>query len=316
MKLKKIITGIFILSSISFAKTYTVEPGDSLFSISKNYGIELNKLKALNELKSDLIIPGQKLEIDENYDEYYIVQSGDSLISIAIKHNMSLEEIKSLNNLKGDFIKTGKKLKIKKENIHIVNSGETLTYIAKEYNTSVKNLLEINNLKDSTIYAGQELKIEKDNEESTTKKTPAVTGSIAATEDLNFIWPTEWKGTTSNWGYRTDPVTGKQEVKHEGIDLKASLNTPVYAPEKGIVRIAGWFKGYGKTVVIDHGNGYSTRFGHLNFISLKPGDTIKKGELIGKSGNTGKSTGPHLHYEIRLNEEPLNPLDYRKNNIS
>ncbi len=306
MRLKKIITGIFILSSISFAETYTVKPGDSLFNISKDYAIELNKLKALNGLESDLIIPGQKLEID---NEYYIVQNGDNLILIAEKHHMSLEEIKLLNNLKGDFIKIGQKLKIKKEYIHVVNSGETLTHIANKYNTSIQNLLEANNLENSTIYTSQELKIAED---LPTEKTVAVTD----TENLNFIWPTEWKGTTSDWGYRIDLVTGKREVKHEGIDLKASFNTPVYTPEKGIVRIAGWLKGHGKTIIIDHGNGYSTRFAHLNFINLKAGDTVQKGELIGKSGNTGKSTGPHLHYEIRLNEEPLNPLDYRKNDIS
>lgn len=129
-------------------------------------------------------------------------------------------------------------------------------------------------------------------------------------EPQDYMWPIEWKGATSEWGYRRDPITGKQRVKHSGVDLRAAVGTPVYAPAEGVVRVAGWMRGYGKTVILDHEGGYSTRFAHLNSYNVKKGDTVRMGDRIAATGNTGRSTGPHLHYEIRKDEVALNPMKY------
>ncbi|WP_320046616.1 M23 family metallopeptidase [uncultured Ilyobacter sp.] len=130
------------------------------------------------------------------------------------------------------------------------------------------------------------------------------------TQDLNFMWPLKEIAVTSNWGGRVDPITGSPGSKHNGIDLAAPIGTRVYSPESGIVRTARWVRGYGKTIIIDHGNGYSTRFAHLNNYNVKENDFVDRGGFIARTGNTGRSTGPHLHYEIRYEEQPLNPTNF------
>lgn len=114
---------------------------------------------------------------------------------------------------------------------------------------------------------------------------------------------------SSGYGYRFDPI---YEVKkfHPGIDIIADTGTKVYATADGIVEFSGDKSEYGNCVDIDHGNNYFTRFGHLSKILVKKGQYIKRGELIGLVGSTGKSTGSHLHYEVRLKGEPQNPVDY------
>ncbi|WP_319370529.1 M23 family metallopeptidase [uncultured Ilyobacter sp.] len=130
------------------------------------------------------------------------------------------------------------------------------------------------------------------------------------TQELNFMWPLEKIAVTSNWGGRVDPITGNEGSKHNGIDLAAPIGTRVYSPESGVVRTARWIRGYGKTIIIDHGNGYSTRFAHLSSYNIKEDDFVDRGSFIARTGNTGRSTGPHLHYEIRYEEQPLNPADF------
>ena len=118
---------------------------------------------------------------------------------------------------------------------------------------------------------------------------------------------------TSPYGPRTDPKTGSKGKPHHGIDIAAQIGTPVNATGAGTVTRAGWEdaknhgKGYGQRVTINHGNGNISTYGHLSSISVKSGTKVKAGQVIGKSGNTGKSTGPHLHYEERHNGKPHNP---------
>lgn len=117
------------------------------------------------------------------------------------------------------------------------------------------------------------------------------------------------KTMASGYGYRRDPVYGTTKF-HEGMDFSADVGTPVYATGDGVVKTAGWESGYGNSIVIDHGYNYVTRFAHLSKILVKPGQTVKRGDLIGNVGNTGKSTGPHLHYEVRYKGAPQNPVNY------
>jgi murein DD-endopeptidase MepM/ murein hydrolase activator NlpD len=111
----------------------------------------------------------------------------------------------------------------------------------------------------------------------------------------------------SPYGYRDHPVLGRK-ILHTGVDLKASMNTPVYSPANGVVTYAGWMDGYGKIIIINNGSGYETRFAHLNRILIKKGQKISMGKVIAKTGKTGRVTGPHLHYEIRHNNKPINPM--------
>jgi len=120
---------------------------------------------------------------------------------------------------------------------------------------------------------------------------------------------------SSSFGWRADPFTGKTAF-HEGLDFTANTGTPIYAAAGGIVTTAVQTPDYGKLVKIDHGSGLESRYAHTSQILVKVGDVVKQGQLIAKVGNTGRSTGAHLHFEVRLNGEPLDPRKYLKRQTS
>jgi murein DD-endopeptidase MepM/ murein hydrolase activator NlpD len=111
---------------------------------------------------------------------------------------------------------------------------------------------------------------------------------------------------SSGFGMRTHPIDGVQKF-HTGVDLRGSEGTPILAAESGVVRSAGTRGGYGNAVEIDHGNGVSTLYGHASELGVKPGDHVEKGQQIGEVGMTGHATGPHLHFEVRVEGKPVDP---------
>lgn len=116
-----------------------------------------------------------------------------------------------------------------------------------------------------------------------------------------------YKGNlTSYFGYRQNPVTGAYTM-HDGIDISGDVGDPIVASGSGIVTYAGWNDNYGKMIIITHGYGYETVYAHNSKILVKKGDTVKKGQIISELGNTGRSTGPHLHFEIHKNNQKINP---------
>jgi len=114
---------------------------------------------------------------------------------------------------------------------------------------------------------------------------------------------------TSRFGYRVSPYEDIPKM-HEGLDIAAAPGSPVYAPADGTVSFAGYDAGYGKLIIIDHGYGVETRYGHNSQIHVASGQKIRHGDLISSVGSTGRSTGPHLHYEVRVNGEPVDPINY------
>jgi murein DD-endopeptidase MepM/ murein hydrolase activator NlpD len=123
------------------------------------------------------------------------------------------------------------------------------------------------------------------------------------------IWPVVGK-LESGFGGRRNPFGGSSYEFHSGQDIDAAIGDPVVAGASGTVTFVGWQNGYGQLIVIDHGGGLTTRYGHLSHIDVAQGQTVTRGEFIGRVGSTGRSTGPHLHYEIRINDEPVDPLQY------
>jgi murein DD-endopeptidase MepM/ murein hydrolase activator NlpD len=122
--------------------------------------------------------------------------------------------------------------------------------------------------------------------------------------------PTIWAhlGKINNeFGFRRNPFGGRSYEFHGGMDIDGERGDVVIAPANGIISKAAWQGGYGNMIEIDHGNGLKTRYGHLSKLNVKEGDPIQRGQLIGFVGSTGRSTGPHLHYELRLDEKPINP---------
>ncbi len=119
---------------------------------------------------------------------------------------------------------------------------------------------------------------------------------------------------SSGFGVRRDPFVGKPAM-HTGLDLRGEMGEPVHATANGRVKIAGWEGGYGKMVEIDHGHGLATRFGHLSKIEVKVGQKVHIGDVIGRMGSTGRSTGPHLHYETRIKGEAVDPQKFLRAGI-
>ena len=117
------------------------------------------------------------------------------------------------------------------------------------------------------------------------------------------------KRTASGYGMRVDPIY-KTSKFHAGMDFSANIGTPVYATGDGVVKKVGWQSGYGKIIIINHGFGYETWYAHLNKYNVRVGQKVVRGEVIGEVGNTGKSTGPHLHYEVHVKGKVVNPVNY------
>ena len=120
---------------------------------------------------------------------------------------------------------------------------------------------------------------------------------------------------TSSFGYRADPLTHGRG-NHQGIDIAAAYGQPVHASGEGLVLQTGDQGGLGKAVFLAHGYGMTTRYGHLSAVTVRPGQRVKRGDVIGRVGSTGRSTGPHLHYEVRIDGEPINPVAYMLDNGS
>ena len=134
-------------------------------------------------------------------------------------------------------------------------------------------------------------------------------------EDINriskipSIRPVEGGYLNSTFGYRNDPIDHVRRF-HQGQDITVKSGTPVLSPADGVVKRAYYAGGFGNHIKLEHGSGYTTLFAHLSKINVKHGQIVKRGEIIGYTGNTGRSTAPHLHYEIHHNGKPQNPLDY------
>jgi len=122
------------------------------------------------------------------------------------------------------------------------------------------------------------------------------------------LWPVEGK-LMSAFGGRTDPFSGEGAI-HTGVDLQAAMGTPVVAAADGIVAYAEWRSGYGRLVILDHGNGLQTYYGHLSKFEVVEGQEVRRGDVIAKSGASGRVTSPHLHYEVRMGGTPVNPYPF------
>jgi len=136
---------------------------------------------------------------------------------------------------------------------------------------------------------------------------PQVDGKPGAKfEERNAVATTAKVG--SSFGYRRDPFT-RRERFHSGLDIKARLGDPVGASLGGVVRYAGWYHGYGNVVIVEHGGGVATHYAHLSAFAVEVGQEVARGTIVGYAGSTGRATSPHLHYEVRIAGNPVNPLE-------
>jgi murein DD-endopeptidase MepM/ murein hydrolase activator NlpD len=138
--------------------------------------------------------------------------------------------------------------------------------------------------------------------------TPTYTGDWAELADAPSLWPIEGR-VTSSFGQRMDPFNGEGAF-HSGIDISAAYGTPVHATADGEVMAAGLGAGYGREITLDHGHDVWSIYGHLSAVAVLPGQHVTRGQIIGYVGQSGRATGPHLHYEVRVHKVPVNPHKY------
>ncbi|MEJ7608698.1 MAG: M23 family metallopeptidase [Bryobacteraceae bacterium] len=133
-------------------------------------------------------------------------------------------------------------------------------------------------------------------------------------EMLPNIWPVDGR-LMSSFGHRSDPFSG-EDAFHAGVDISVAAGTPVKAAADGVVNSAEWGGGYGKLVIVDHASGLQTYYAHLSHLEVLAGQTVRRGDIVGNSGSTGKSTSPHVHYEVRRGGIPVNPHPYLKSTVA
>ena len=233
----------------------------------------------------------------------YTVQPGDTLTSIASKFNTSVDSIASINGLPSpDRINPGDHLSVMTNSsgsVVRVASGDTLWDISARYGIDVEDIVRANNLTDPTsLQVGQLLLL----------PGVAVRSALTASRSMAFIWPADGY-VSSGFGWRIHPVTG-EELFHEGIDIAADEGSRVYAAGAGTVTFRGWDGGYGRLIVVEHAGGLETRYGHLSGYEVVQGQYVSAGQVIGYVGQSGTTTGPNLHFEVRKNGKALNPANY------
>ncbi len=250
----------------------------------------------------------------------YEVQSGDSVWKIAKKFGLSPKTVEWANGLElnPDLLRVGQKLIIPPVDgvVHVVEEGETLAQIARRYKVKPEDIVgfEPNGLKsvNDPLPADKVLVIPGGIKPFVAPVVTAYSGPIpknARRGTGNFGWPASGKITSLFGQIVCSTLLGCEP--HKGIDIANLPGTPVVASDSGYVVFAGWDKtGYGKLVVINHGNGFVTLYAHMSAIFVKKGQSVAKGQRIGSIGSTGNVTGPHLHFELRQAGRQRNPIGF------
>lgn len=191
--------------------------------------------------------------------------------------------------------------------VRAVGTGGSVNDFTEDYSSLMPSTdLNLNSLEGNLASLGREITLQRNSYEQIYSK---LTDDVNRLRHTPSIPPVDIGYMTSSFGVRSDPFTRKRRM-HHGQDFGVLTGTPVYATADGVVKSRNGHTGYGKTIVIDHGYGLKTIFAHLNAFVVKQGDEVKRGDLLAYSGNTGRSTGPHLHYEVRVNNVPVNPRHY------
>jgi murein DD-endopeptidase MepM/ murein hydrolase activator NlpD len=232
----------------------------------------------------------------------YTVRSGDTISGIAQRFNLSMDTVISFNNIQdARNLTVGTVLTIPNSSglKYRVRRGDYLGGIAKKFGVALNDLLDWNNLETSVIVPGQELFIPS--ARLSEMERNRVFGRL-------FIYPTKGR-ITDRFGMRRDPFTGMRRF-HNGVDLAAPVGTPVFASMSGKVAMLGYNPTYGKYLILTHPEGFQTLYGHLDAFRVQKGQSVKQGQRIADMGNSGYSTGSHLHFSIFRRGEPIDPFEY------
>jgi murein DD-endopeptidase MepM/ murein hydrolase activator NlpD len=316
------------------ARRYPIQPGDSLYDIARLHDTTVEAIIIWNDLPGTIINPGQILilppispdRLPRTRPLVVTVMPGDNLYRIANAHGVSVEALAQTNNLKIDGpLYAGIELVIPGSSVSFVPTasfgpeltlgpripsvvevqvrpGDNLWGISRAYGTTVSAVRALNNLQGDTLLVGQVLKVEPG------AGLDVVAG--AAAPSLNpqardaMVWPLVG-AITSQFGWRRLVVNGSN--MHNGVDIGGRTGDPIRAATAGTVVAAGWRAGYGYTVIIADGD-TEYWYAHASALLVTGGEVVRAGDVIARVGATGIATGPHLHFEIRVNGRPIDPL--------
>jgi murein DD-endopeptidase MepM/ murein hydrolase activator NlpD len=308
---------------------YLADPGEDLESIAAAHGIDLDLLASANAV-SYARVPRRQAEVrlpllysrDRTWDRSleflyplatkapiggngkakkgapiivrHAVARGECLWNIARKYHVKLETIVAMNDLpSARYLRPGQILEIPDtDGTYVsVRKGDTVRGLCKKFGVELTDLVNANPGVDvDRLQIGTKL---------------FVPGSGALQQLFRLAWPVHGR-ISGRYGYRIHPVW-RRRMMHTGLDIAAHTGTPIRAALDGRVTFVGWKGGYGRTVIIEHPNGYETLYGHCSKILVSRGKTVKRGEEIAKVGSTGVTTGPHVHFEVKKNGKRINP---------
>lgn len=234
------------------------------------------------------------------------------LISYHLSYNRSV--IEKMKEVEDNLHTNEENLRSSKENLE--NYKQSKETLREEFETkSAESTALISRLADDEAEAAAALKIIQESEKKLQNDIEALTRELNSTSTYSggkFKWPLATSGTnTSGWEWRTNPITKRREF-HNGVDIAAPKGTNIYAAADGTVVKCEWYGGYGNCVIINHGGGVMTLYGHCNSLNVKNGQSVKAGDVIAYVGTTGQSTGYHLHFTVYEGKTAVNPWNYLK----
>lgn len=230
----------------------------------------------------------------------HTVGEGETLSGIAEAYHIDVDTLLGANPEAGETLYPGDQLLIlpQKGVLHTVSSGDSLWRISNIYNVEISAILAANAKNGEGLAIGEKLFVPGG------KPVAAAVSSVAVSRASvsRFNWPAS--------GEISSPFGMRWGRMHAGIDIANDTGTPVTAAMSGRVTYAGWYGGYGYALILEHNNGYSTLYGHLSGFAVSSGQHVRTGQQIAFVGNTGYSTGPHLHFEVRKDGQPVNPMNF------
>ena len=279
-------------------RSYVVAQGDSLWSIANSQNIELDTLVGSNSFKTSARLrAGALLRIPNQDGIFYKLKKGEAIENVAKRYGVTMNKLRQVNaEIDVASLKTGDEIFLPGAKPEGLIEHHDPVKIAELREKEAKKSVSAPKVADAK------------NSNSKNEKSVKLQKGEVAVRTSGFRWPIMGR-INSPFGWRKHPITKRRDF-HTGIDIKANRGDPIKSAGSGRVVYSGWMGGYGKVLVIEHSNGQSTLYAHCSTLLAGKGANVSSGKLVAKVGTTGRSTGPHLHFEVRNGNSPVNPIKY------